>query len=118
VQTYSRIGVPGLLAALLLVVTVTTRAAIYSEVGDAGDRLAPQDVIGSEVNRIDGTIGAGNPATGATGERIDAFRFFFAVAFGILAALRRRSRAKLQPTPSIIRPSRSAPSPSAVTAPW
>jgi hypothetical protein len=42
----------------------------YTEVGDAGDRFAPQDLTGTGINRITGTIG--------DADAVDAFRFFFA----------------------------------------
>lgn len=45
------------------------QAAIYTEVGDAGDFLNPQNVAGSAITRIEGTIGGD--------DEVDAFRFFF-----------------------------------------
>jgi hypothetical protein len=42
---------------------------IYSEVGDAGDFLAAQDITGTGIHTIQGTIGAT--------DTIDAFRFYF-----------------------------------------
>lgn len=42
----------------------------YAEVGDAGDRFAPQDVIGTGISQITGTIG--------DLDGVDAFRFYFA----------------------------------------
>jgi hypothetical protein len=45
-------------------------ATSYTEAGDAGDRFAPQDVTGTGINRITGTIG--------DADGVDAFRFFFA----------------------------------------
>ncbi len=45
------------------------RAGVYNEVNDAGDFLNPQDVIGSAITSIEGTIGGS--------DAVDAFRFFF-----------------------------------------
>ena len=45
------------------------RAGVYNEVNDAGDFLNPQDVIGSAITSIAGSIGGS--------DAVDAFRFFF-----------------------------------------
>ncbi|MBK7591506.1 MAG: PEP-CTERM sorting domain-containing protein [Betaproteobacteria bacterium] len=45
------------------------RAGVYNEAGDAGDFLHPQDVIGSGITSIEGSIGGD--------DSVDAFRFFF-----------------------------------------
>ncbi|MCU0922137.1 MAG: hypothetical protein MUE63_07240 [Xanthomonadales bacterium] len=45
------------------------QAAVYTEVGDAGDFLNPQNVAGSAITRIEGTIGGD--------DEVDAFRFYF-----------------------------------------
>lgn len=45
------------------------QAAVYTEAGDAGDFLNPQNVAGSAITRIEGTIGGD--------DEVDAFRFFF-----------------------------------------
>ncbi|MBK7079714.1 MAG: PEP-CTERM sorting domain-containing protein [Betaproteobacteria bacterium] len=45
------------------------RAGVYNEVNDAGDFLNPQDVIGSGITSIAGSIGGS--------DAVDAFRFFF-----------------------------------------
>jgi len=45
------------------------RAGVYNEAGDAGDFLHPQDVIGSAITSIEGSIGGT--------DAVDAFRFFF-----------------------------------------
>jgi hypothetical protein len=51
-------------------IAAASNGSSYTEVGDAGDRFAPQDVTGSGINRITGTIG--------DADGVDAFRFFFA----------------------------------------
>jgi hypothetical protein len=55
----------------LLQLDLTSSGNIYTEVGDAGDRLNPQSITGSNINQIVGNIGGVNDPT-------DAFKFFFA----------------------------------------
>jgi hypothetical protein len=54
---------------VFLFCTHGARAGIYSESGDAGDFLHPQDVIGGAITSIEGSIGGD--------DAVDAFRFFF-----------------------------------------
>lgn len=58
-----------LLAVLAWFISLNAHALPYTEVGDAGDFLAPQNIVGPAIGTIEGTIG--------DTDSIDAFRFYF-----------------------------------------
>lgn len=57
--------------AAVLALATHSRAVPYAEVGDAGDNLNPQSVVGSNITSITGDVGIPT-------DPMDAFKFFFA----------------------------------------
>jgi hypothetical protein len=61
-----------LLAAVFALLNLPAHASVipaFAEVGDAGDFLSPQDVVGTGLSAITGNIG--------DTDTVDAFRFYF-----------------------------------------